>query len=68
MYQRKANSKPAALDSGRISHMGLVQFFKTAKEEFTRKGKDDEAFVMEMLEDHFRESTSTQYSPRIFGF
>lgn len=67
MFQRKANTKPAALGAGHISHMGLVQFFKTAKEEFERKGKEDEALVFEMLEDHFRNDGSTQYSPRIFG-
>lgn len=67
MFQRKANLKPAALGAGHISHMGLVQFFKTAKEDFERRGKGDEAYVMEMLEDHFRNECTTNYSPRIFG-
>ena len=67
MYQRRANLKPAALGAGHISHMGLVTFFKQAKEDFNRRGKEDEAFVMEMLEDHFRQDGSTSYSPRIFG-
>lgn len=67
MFQRKANLKPAALGAGHINHMGLVQFFKTAKEDFTRRGKEDEAFVLEMLEDHFRNNGSTNYNARIFG-
>lgn len=67
MFQRKAKTKPAALGAGHISHMGLVTFFKQAKEDFERRGKSDEAYVMEMLEDHFRNDGSTGYSPRIFG-
>lgn len=67
MFQRKAKFKPAALGAGYISHMGLVSFFKTAKEDFERRGKEDEAFVLEMLEDHFRNDGSTTYSTRIFG-
>lgn len=51
----------------RISSMNLVIFFRTAKEDFQRRGKDDEAFVFEMLEDHFRETQSTSYDSRIFG-
>jgi hypothetical protein len=67
MYQRKAKSKPAALGAGHISHMGLVTFFKTAKEDFERRGREDEAFILEMLEEHFRNDGSTSYSNRIFG-
>jgi hypothetical protein len=67
MFQRKAKFKPAALNAGYISHMSLVGFLKTAKEDFERRGREDEAFVLEMLEDHFRNESSTTYSPRIFG-
>jgi hypothetical protein len=67
MFQRKANTKPAALGAGHLSHMGLVMFFKQAKEDYERRGKQDEAYVFEMLEDHFRNDGSTSYSPRIFG-
>ena len=68
MFQRKANFKPAALADDRINAMSLVKFFKAAKEDFTRRGKEDEAFVFEMLEDHFRNSSSTAYTPKIFNF
>lgn len=68
MFQRKANLKPAAITHGHINSMNLVLFFKSAKEDFERRGKQDEAFVMEMLEDHFRGTKpSLSYSPRIFG-
>ena len=68
MFQRKANFKPAALADDRINAMSLVKFFKAAKEDFTRRNKEDEAFILEMLEDHFRNSSSTAYTSRIFNF
>lgn len=67
MFQRNAKTKPAALGAGHISHMGLVTFFKAAKEDFERRGKEDEAFILEMLEEHFRNNGSTSYSTRIFN-
>jgi|LauGreDrversion2_3_1035106.scaffolds.fasta_scaffold05636_3 hypothetical protein len=67
MFQRKAKLKPAALGAGHISHMGLVTFFKAAKEDFERRGREDDAFILEMLEDHFRNNGSTSYDNRIFG-
>lgn len=67
MFQRKAKFKSAALADGRLNAMNLVLFFKAAKEDFTKRGKEDEAFVFEMLEDHFRNSQSTAYSSNIFG-
>jgi hypothetical protein len=68
MFQRKANFKPAALADDRINAMSLVKFFKAAKEDFTHRNKEDEAFVLEMLEDHFRNSSSTAYTSKIFNF
>ncbi len=68
MFQRKANFKPAALADDRINAMSLVKFFKAAKEDFNRRGQEDEAFVLEMLEDHFRNSSSTAYTSKIFNF
>lgn len=67
MFQRKARMKQAALGDERIHALGLVKFFRAAKEDFQRRGKDDEAFVLEMLEDHFRNSHTLEYSSRIFG-
>lgn len=59
--------KPAAIGDDRINALNLVKFFKSAKEDFYRRGKNDEGFVFEMLEDHFRNSHSLEYSSRIFG-
>lgn len=67
MFQRKARMKQAAIGDERIHALGLVKFLKTAKEDFQRRGKEDEAFVLEMLEDHFRQNQTLEYSPRIFG-
>ena len=67
MHQRKGKFKPAALGDGSINPMTLVLFFKAAKEDFARRNKEDESFIFEMLEDHFRSGKSTSYTPKIFG-
>lgn len=65
MYQRTSN-KPKPMDAGdRISTLSLVKFLKTAKEDMERRGKEDEAFVLEMLEEHFRDNGSLVYDAMV---
>jgi len=68
MYQRSSQSKISPMDGSSISPMKLVMFLKAAKEDYERRGKEDEAFVLEMLEDHFREGKPAVYTSKIFGF
>jgi hypothetical protein len=58
-------SKPKPMDGTGYSAMSLVRFFKTAKEDMERRGKEDEAFVLEMLEEHFRECKPLEYGPMV---
>lgn len=65
MYQRTSN-KPKPMDAGdRISTMSLIKFLTAAKEDMERRGKEDEAFVLEMLEEHFREGKPLVYGPMV---
>jgi hypothetical protein len=53
--QRSGKFKPAALnDSGQISDMTLVQFFKSAKEVLERHDNEDAAFYFEQCEEWLR--------------
>lgn len=65
MFQRtKSSVKP--LDGGdKINAMSLVRFLEAAKEDMERKGKVDEAYVLEMLEEHFRESKPLVYNAMV---
>lgn len=65
MYQRTANkSKP--MDAGdRISVLSLIKFLAAAKEDMEQRGKEDEAFVLEMLEEHFREGKPLVYNAMV---
>ena len=53
------------MDGTGYSAMALVRFFKVAKEDMERRGKEDEAFVLEMLEEHFRECKPLEYGPMV---
>lgn len=65
MYQR-TTTKPKPMDAGdRISVMSLIRFLQAAKEDMERRGKEDEAFVLEMLEEHFRENKPLVYNAMV---
>ena len=67
MYQRASSSKIAPMDGGdKINAMTLVKFLKAAKEDLEAKGKQDEAYVIEMLEDHFRGNKPLVYNSMVF--
>ena len=54
------------MDGGdKINAMSLVKFFKAAKEDMERKGKEDEAYVLEMLEEHFRDNKPLVYNAMV---
>lgn len=59
-------SKPKPMDAGdRISAMSLIRFLETAKLDMERKGKVDEAYVLEMLEEHFRDNKPLVYDAMV---
>lgn len=65
MHQR-TSSKPKPMDAGdRISSMSLIRFLEAAREDMERKGKEDEAYVLEMLEEHFRENKPLVYNAMV---
>ena len=65
MYQRTA-SKPKPMDGKDVYHaMSLIKFITAAKEDMISRGKEDEAFVLEMLEEHFREGKPLVYGPMV---
>lgn len=65
MYQR-TSSKPKPMDAGdRISAMSLIRFLEAAKVDMERKGKVDEAYVLEMLEEHFRDNKPLVYDAMV---
>jgi hypothetical protein len=55
------------MDGGdKINAMTLVKFLKAAKEDLEVKGREDEAYVIEMLEEHFRENKPLVYNAMVF--
>lgn len=65
MYQR-TTTKPKPMDAGdRINVMSLIKFLEAAKNDMERKGKEDEAYVLEMLEEHFRENKPLVYNAMV---
>ena len=67
MYQRASSSKIAPMDGGdKINAMSLIRFLKAARQDLETKGREDEAYVVEMLEEHFRENRPLTYNSMVF--
>lgn len=65
MHQR-TTTKSKPMDGGdKINAMSLIRFLEAAKEDMERRGKVDEAFVLEMLEEHFRDGKPLVYGPMV---
>ena len=65
MHQR-TSSKPKPMDGGdKINALSLIRFLEAAKEDMERKGKVDEAYVLEMLEEHFRDNKPLVYNAMV---
>jgi hypothetical protein len=69
-FQRAPNMKPAALrDGDRHSSMQLLEFFKSAREQYLRHDHEAESFVCEQIITHLKEGGRLEASKaaRILG-
>lgn len=65
MYQR-TTTKAKPMDGKDVYHaMSLIKFITAAKEDMEKRGKEDEAYVLEMLEEHFREGKPLVYDAMV---